>query len=470
MSTSVKIVKDKKLTVGICRQGQSLVGVVLESSEDSCRLLYSEVVDASEKSWDDFAQQIREHCKKYGEEFDVVLGYPSDNLMFSKIDVPSVDEQQAMSMVRMQAVSRFPLDSGDLCVAIRSNGFRNGMANYTIAGGRQVLLKSFVPIIDSVGADETILDCDGYASLVRNLGRRLDSQAVIIVAEKLVVKLIVLEAGQVCNVLVLEHDVNSDEFNKFVFMQDFEAGLDYLGVSKKSPLLICQGENKVPEELDGEFEGLSLKVERIDLGKLIYNGIDVSGEVDCSVLSLVVGLCVASQDRSCKKLNIFEDIYSLERDIADKKSAAPIALMSLCAIILALVYVGVCFMSDKSKSSELASVLDNPEVQAVIAKQKLRKSVAQERPDMLDLFKIIQDSKPGGVMIGSFSFRKGQPVTLTAQSQSRELGYSFNENLSKDKNLSDVKLLNPTFDDKKKLAKYNISFHYKEFTKKKKAL
>jgi hypothetical protein len=68
--------------------------------------------------------------------------------------------------------------------------------------------------------------------------------------------------------------------------------------------------------------------------------------------------------------------------------------------------------------------------------------VARERPDMLALLKLINDCGERGVLLNSVTFKKDQKVTITGQVQSSEQLYKFQENLDKDKNVTEVKIPN----------------------------
>ena len=70
-------------------------------------------------------------------------------------------------------------------------------------------------------------------------------------------------------------------------------------------------------------------------------------------------------------------------------------------------------------------------------------------------------------MLDSFEFKKARPVTITGQASSAEQINKFEKDLLTKKGVAEVKVLNTAPDKKSKKIKFTISFHYKNFTKKK---
>ena len=99
-------------------------------------------------------------------------------------------------------------------------------------------------------------------------------------------------------------------------------------------------------------------------------------------------------------------------------------------------------------------------------RQNLIKIVAMERPNLLELIKQISESGDSGVKLESFHFKKGQLVNITGQVQSPDQLYKFQEALMSKSGVKDVKILNPSRDNKTKKLKFTMTFRYKNFTNK----
>jgi hypothetical protein len=161
-----------------------------------------------------------------------------------------------------------------------------------------------------------------------------------------------------------------------------------------------------------------------------------------------IGLALMALEDNANELNIFEHVYT-PADKQEKKHwlyspkvACAIALVML--LLLAIVSYAIDMKSPKAIKARLeASAAEaKMDLDALVERQKLLKMVARERPDMLALLKLVNASGEKGVMLNSLSFKKGQKVTIMGQVQSNDQLYKFQENLRKNKDLAEVKILN----------------------------
>jgi len=102
----------------------------------------------------------------------------------------------------------------------------------------------------------------------------------------------------------------------------------------------------------------------------------------------------------------------------------------------------------------------------LIQRQRLMKTVAQQRPDLLKLLSEINASGGDGIKLDSFDFKKGQPVSIAGQAQNIEQVYEFQKKLLGQRDITEVKITNPAKDSKSGKLKFTINFHYRNFTKK----
>jgi hypothetical protein len=113
-------------------------------------------------------------------------------------------------------------------------------------------------------------------------------------------------------------------------------------------------------------------------------------------------------------------------------------------LLLAVVSYAIDMKSPKAIKARLeASAAEaQMDLDELVERQRLIKTVARERPDMLALLKLVNASGEKGVMLNSLSFKKGQKVTIMGQVQSNDQLYKFQESLRKNKDLAEVKILN----------------------------
>jgi hypothetical protein len=82
------------------------------------------------------------------------------------------------------------------------------------------------------------------------------------------------------------------------------------------------------------------------------------------------------------------------------------------------------------------------DLDTLVQRQKLIRMVARERPDILALLKLINDSGERGVLLNGVSFNKDQKVSINGQVGSSEQLYKYQENLNKQKDITEVKITN----------------------------
>ena len=103
----------------------------------------------------------------------------------------------------------------------------------------------------------------------------------------------------------------------------------------------------------------------------------------------------------------------------------------------------------------------------LLEREKLIKIIAGQRPDLLSLLKEINAGESKGVLLDDFTFKKGQPIKIAGQADNAESLYKFQKNLLAQKNIKEVKIQSTSVDRKSKKVKFSMTFHYKNFTRKK---
>ena len=73
----------------------------------------------------------------------------------------------------------------------------------------------------------------------------------------------------------------------------------------------------------------------------------------------------------------------------------------------------------------------------------------------------------GGIMLDSVDFKKGRPVTISGQAPGTDQLYKFQATLLNKKGITKVIIQNTAKDSKTKKLKFTMTFHYKNFTKRK---
>lgn len=110
--------------------------------------------------------------------------------------------------------------------------------------------------------------------------------------------------------------------------------------------------------------------------------------------------------------------------------------------------------------------LNDKELDALIEQQKTRQLIAAHRPDILEIIAILTENAPSGMLLDSFEFKQGGPVTISSYARNIEELFAFQKKLDAHKDLSAVKIVNWTPDEKQNRINFKMEFNYKQFGKK----
>ena len=136
-------------------------------------------------------------------------------------------------------------------------------------------------------------------------------------------------------------------------------------------------------------------------------------------------------------------------------------------VLLLIASYAVDIASPGAIEKRLNSAGIGTEIDQLIQRQRLIKSVASERPDLLQLLNQINEAGGQGIVLDKLDFNKSRPASISCQAQRAEQVYDFEENLLTKKGITEVKIQSATPDNKTKKLKFTIIFHYKKFTKSK---
>lgn len=187
-----------------------------------------------------------------------------------------------------------------------------------------------------------------------------------------------------------------------------------------------------------------------------------------------IGAAMLALDPEPDELNLFEDLYSAAG--TGRASQAAGLLKRPCVITVAMVvlFVLVSYAVDKASLAQLRkhiySESGNPgatNAAALIEQQQMRKTVAVQRPDVLDLLGKISESSPDGMILDTITFKKRQAVTIGGSCKSYDQLYEFQKKLGEQSGIKEVRIQSSAVDKKKSKVGFKMTFHYKNFTRKK---
>jgi hypothetical protein len=148
------------------------------------------------------------------------------------------------------------------------------------------------------------------------------------------------------------------------------------------------------------------------------------------------------------ELKIFENVYSRFETKQKKHWIYSPTVACVIAAVMVLALLIVFYTIDLKSPKSIMERVEAPTAEAktdldtLVQRQKLIRMVARERPDILALLKLINDSGERGVLLNGVSFNKDQKVSINGQVGSSEQLYKYQENLNKQKDITEVKITN----------------------------
>ncbi|MHC4111013.1 MAG: hypothetical protein ACYSUY_08055 [Planctomycetota bacterium] len=121
------------------------------------------------------------------------------------------------------------------------------------------------------------------------------------------------------------------------------------------------------------------------------------------------------------------------------------------------------FEENKTQLSQRATVsVEQAGTRWLITNRSKKYSIRKEGSKL----KIYDTTANAGILLDKLDFKKGRLVSISGQTKDAEQMYKFQESLLAIKGITDVKIQNPSRDNKTKKLKFTMTFHYKTFTKK----
>jgi hypothetical protein len=179
-----------------------------------------------------------------------------------------------------------------------------------------------------------------------------------------------------------------------------------------------------------------------------------------------LGLALMALEGTDESLDLFAQMARDEQARATRSSRWTTWVAGAVAAAMLAVLVTTAYFVDRAKAAHLAALVSRPEFEAAQQHQKLLKTVARHRPDILQLLADLGAGETDGIILDSMHFKKGQPVTITGQADNEEKMWKFQDGLRNQKGVSDVDNPSASPDKKTKKLKFTITFQYKSFTKK----
>jgi len=409
-----------------------------------------------------------------------VLGLDCAEVAFYRVEVPAVADHQVGPILRMQAESLLPLPMERMQVAWRAEAAREGKRRCSVAAGRSDQL-GMLALDAGARTSRIILNAEAVVKAWTELFESVAGRAAVIYMRPHDTQILLVDGAVLRHAVVA--DVGSATIESAgemeIFVHDVRGALELFDgdVRSETPVFVMgvDAEGACGEAIAALGRArITAELSRPASNRLRYA--DTGGEssewsagpagqvVDAAdILDYVepIGLGLMALDEGAEPLNLFEGLLAASQ--ARARSRAPALIVSL--LIAAIVLVG-CLAARRAVDEAALERLTDLELNRLIEQQKTRQLIASQRPDVLEIIAIITEQAPSGMLLDGFEFKQGGPVVITSFAKSREELYEFEKKMESHKDISQVRSVNPTLDEKQNRINFKMEFNYKNFSEK----
>jgi hypothetical protein len=485
----------RQSAIAIAQDGSRLKAVKLRKEGTNFQVLWTKSTDAGDLDWKAFelecglAAESTEKDKN-SDNKTVVAGFDSSGVVFYRLDLPTVSDEEIEAMVMLQAEARMPLPADKMEIAWRADQPVNGKIPITIAAARKEPLEKFVENIKGFDPSKILLDCEGIVKAWTAFFAGNRSNAIIVSITERNTQVCLAQNGRLSNSVVL--DMGTEDFDQTTrdrsvfgvdglarpteaaerFVQDIRSVLELFGHGGPSglPIFVLSDDSGAHEFIISSLRAAGLDVRAAYPQTAKLDTQTRLSPVDIYQYRLPIGLALTALDGDTEQLNIFEHLYiplseaKRKHRLYSPKTAYAVAAIMLVLLLIASYAVDIASPAAIEKRLNTAGI--SSDIDLLIQRQKLIKSVAADRPDILELLNQINSGNNSGIRLDKLDFKKGRPVSLSGQTDRAEQLYDFQKNLLTKKGITEVNIQSATPDNKTKKLKFTVTFHYRNFTKK----
>jgi hypothetical protein len=483
-NNKIEVVEPQSV-IAFLKEDDTLKGVELRKTNGSVEILWTKSSDGSSADWRTFATECGLSLEQSPQADTsnvrkVVVGYNSAGTVFHRTTVPAVGEKEIASIVQLQAESRLPLSAEQIELAWRTDSMQGGELGVTMAVARKQQLQNFAESVRPIRPAHILLDCEGIVRVWRTVFAGTEKKAVVLSMGAWNTQVCLVENGRLSNAVSL--DMGAKDFasegaqdqteTTERFAQDMRSVLGLFGCNEQVewPIFVLSDGSAVQVSIVS-----SLRLAQFNARIALPDVHKLKAEIELEPEELyeyraAIGLALIELENEQKPLNIFSRVYSpTEKKEHSGWMYSPRLVGAIAAVmllLLAFVAYAVDVKSPEAIEQRLKASISDMDMDRLVERQQLIKMVARERPDMLDLLELVNKCGERGIKLNSLHFKKGQLVTVTGQAGSNEQLRDFEKSLQEKKDIKEVNCT-PSTDSKSRQITFKMTFHYKNFTKKK---
>jgi hypothetical protein len=470
--------------VAIVNDDGGFKGVGLHKQGGSFEILWTRSSEDPDVGWREFAAECGLSVERIMlEDADsdrmIIAGFNTAGTIFHRTTVPAVEDEEIESIVGLQAETRLPLPPEHIELTWRADKLNDGQLGVTIAVARKEQLQKFVDNVRCFQPTKLLLNCEGIVKVWEALFAGNKENAVVLSAGAHNTQVCLVEKGRLSNAVVLDSGV--EDFSSTAaeeqtetterFAQDMRSVLDLFGCSGREELpvfvLSDGGATYVSIVSSLRLAGLNARVATPELDGIMARS-ELSNE-DIYKYRTPIGLALLAIETDSNELNIFENLYNPVRKTVKKhwmySLTATFAIACIMLVLLVIVSYAVDITGPNSIEKRIEESVSDVDMNQLVKRQQLIRTVAHERPDLLDILKLVNESGEKGITLTGLNFKKGQPVSITGQASSNDQLSRYEKNLQKTKGVEKVNY-NANTNAKSKNITFTMTFNYKNFSKK----
>jgi hypothetical protein len=376
------------------------------------------------------------------------------SLALYRLEMPAVKGSQLTSIIRMQVEAKLPISADQIRMAWRSNGTVGSAQEYMVVAGRASRYDETILAGRNAGLTAAVTDWEA-AARAWGLGGMPAGRKVALVVKPTHTAALLMENGRLLDAVNL--DAGQEEFARSpedeklqLFTHDLWNTLARFGTAA-SP------EVTVAAKVNGAAAAALLK----GVGITVKEGWpDAAAGEDGPEYLEAIGAAALALDPANQRLDLMTSHPNLQ------PIRKPLVTITTAVALAAVILAAAIFLVAARKLDEaaLAKLQDN-RIEQLVRVQTLRKQIAEQRPDMLDLLTKINDSLQAGMLLESFTFQKGKPVTISSYATTLDQAFKFEEELKKKPGVTEVKMQDRTFDERRNRYNFKVTLSYLNFSK-----
>lgn len=482
INTNITGMATEPAVIAMAQVESKLRAVCLRRQGAAFEVLWVKSCDVDEKSWQSFAAECGLSAEQprrieTGGDKIAVVGFDSTRVVFYCIRVPAVREEEVAAIVRLQAESRLPLPAEQMKLAWRAGRVKDGQVAVTIAVARSEQLQKFLGNVRGFKPAKILLDYEGIVKAWRTFFPGNDGSAVVINIGSRHTQVCLAEGGRLSNAASLE--MGMEDFSTADgpfeeaetaerFAQDTRSTLELFGYADpmKIPIFVLSDGGSSIEAIVSSLGSAGFNVDSsVPQTQKLRVQTGLSAE-ELYRYRLPIGLGLMAFDSGAEELNIFRHLYSPAKK--GKKKHWLHSLKAACAVaaVMLALLVAVLYAVDVANEIRLRDLETETDFKLLMQRQKLIKTVAQQRPDLLELLREINSGENSDIKLDSFNFKKGSKVIIGGYAPGDDRLSEFEKNLLSKKGVTEVTRQSASKEQKGEKIKFRINFHYKQITRK----